>query len=339
VYGVRTTGVACRPSCASRRPLRRNVELFATLDEAVRAGYRACLRCRGAPAASLPGAVERAVAHLEARLDERVTLAELATAVGLSPWHLQRAFTREVGASPRAYQERRRLERFKSGVREGASVGEATYAAGFGSSRALYQSARSGLGMTPAAYRRGGRGERIAWAVAPAEPGLVLVAATGRGVCAVELGDDAAALTESLAREFPAAELAEDGPGGRVAALARQVVATLDGARPRLTLDLRGTAFQLRVWRALQDIPRGETRSYAQVAAAIGQPSASRAVARACATNRVALLIPCHRVVRGTGETGGYRWGAARKRQLLAAERGAARGAGGRAVSASSGRE
>jgi AraC family transcriptional regulator of adaptative response/methylated-DNA-[protein]-cysteine methyltransferase len=159
----------------------------------------------------------------------------------------------------------------------------------------------------------------------------VLVAATGRGVCAVALGDDAAALADGLAHEIAAAELAEDGPRGRVAALARQVVETLDGARPRLTLDLRGTAFQLRVWRALQDIPRGETRSYAQVAAAIGQPSASRAVARACATNRVALLVPCHRVVRGTGEGGGYRWGAARKERLLAAERGAEGGAGVRA--------
>lgn len=317
VYAVRTTGVVCRPSCASRRPLRENVEFFPDVEAAVRAGYRSCARCGAAPIAP-GGAVERAVGFLEAHLDERVTLGVLAAAVGLSPSHLQRAFTRALGLSPPAFLRQRRLERWKARVRGGASVGEATYAAGFGSSRALYEGARAGLGMTPAAYRRGGRGERIRYAIAATDLGRLLVAATERGVCAVELGEEDAALAAALGREFPGAYLVRDD--GAVEAWTREVVAATSGAGAPLPLDLRGTAFQLRVWRALRDIPRGETRSYGEVAARIGRPTAARAVARACAANRVALLVPCHRVVRGTGDAGGYRWGAARKERLLAAE-------------------
>lgn len=323
VYGVRTTGVACRPSCPSRRPLRANVEIFATLDDARRAGYRPCARCGAVPARESP-ALRRALAHLDRHLEERVTLAALAREVGLSPYHLQRTFTRALGVSPRAYQERRRLDGFKRRVRRGEAVGAATYGAGFGSSRALYESARSGLGMTPGSYRSGGRGEVIRFTVLRAEPGLLLVAATDRGVCAVELGDDEAGLAGSLAREFPNASVERDDRA--LQDMACQVLDVLGGdGLARLPLDLRGTAFQLRVWRALQDIPRGETRSYAAVAARIGSPGASRAVAQACASNRVALLVPCHRVVRADGDPGGYRWGAARKRRILAAERSRAR--------------
>jgi AraC family transcriptional regulator of adaptative response/methylated-DNA-[protein]-cysteine methyltransferase len=319
VYGVRTTGVACRPSCSSRRPLRANVELFATRDDALRAGYRACARCRAEPARG-NGALERALAYLDRHLEERVTLTDLAREVGLSPHHLQRTFTRALGVSPRRYQERRRLDRFKRRVRQGEPVGLATYGAGFGSSRALYESARAGLGMTPGKYRSGGRGESIRFTVLPSEPGRLLVAVTERGICAVELGDDDAALAEGLAREFPHARLRRDD--GALRGWADQVLEVARGRNPAtLPLDLRGTAFQLKVWRALQEIPRGETRSYSDVAALIGRPGASRAVARACASNPVALVVPCHRVVRADGDPTGYRWGAERKRRILAAER------------------
>lgn len=317
VYGVRTTGIACRPSCPSRRPKRENVQIFATREDALRAGYRACARCGTAPA-PLGGAVANAVAYLDGHVDGPVTLAALARAVGLSPSHVQRIFTRAIGVSPRRYLERRRLELFKDRVRAGDSVGSATYAAGFGSSRGLYESAGAGLGMTPGAYRRQGRGTTIRFTVARSRLGTLLVAVTERGVCAVHLGASEPALVEALAKEFPAADRVRDD-----AALARwaaRVAEAAEGAAPAVPLDLRGTAFQLRVWRALQEIPRGETRSYAEVAAGIGQPGAARAVARACAANRVALLVPCHRVVRGDGTRSGYRWGAERKRTLLAAE-------------------
>jgi AraC family transcriptional regulator of adaptative response/methylated-DNA-[protein]-cysteine methyltransferase len=321
VYGVRTTGVACRPSCGSRLPRRENVQLFRDLEGAIRAGYRPCARCRGV-AASLPSSIARAVAFLEAHLEEAVTLHELARAAGLSPHHLQRLFTRTLGVSPRVFQERRRLERFKARVREGDSVGGATYAAGFGSSRGLYESARTGLGMTPATYRRGGRGEVIRYAIAPCELGRVLVAATGRGVCAVQLGADDGSLVDALRAEFPLAAVEREDAA--LEAATRGVIARVAGEGPAVQLDLRGTAFQLRVWRALQEIPSGETRSYAEIAARVGKPAAVRAVARACAANRVAVLVPCHRVVRAGGELGGYRWGPERKARLLGSEREAA---------------
>lgn len=324
VYAVRTTGVYCRPSCPSRRPRREHVAFFAAPADAERAGFRACARCGPtAPAGRAAAAVAAAAAFLEAHLDERVTLAALARRVGLSPFHLQRAFRRALGLSPRAFQEARRLARFKAAVRGGASVGEATYAAGFGSARGLYQSARAGLGMTPAAYRRGGRGERVRFATAPTAAGALLVAVTDRGVCAVSLGDDDAALERALRRELPAAEVARDDGGlaAWLSAIARQV----EGGPPAdVPLDLRGTAFQLRVWRALREIPPGETRSYGALAAAVGDPRAARAVARACASNRLAVVVPCHRVVPAAGGPGGYRWGTPRKRALLEAEAAAA---------------
>jgi AraC family transcriptional regulator, regulatory protein of adaptative response / methylated-DNA-[protein]-cysteine methyltransferase len=320
VYAVRTTGVYCRPSCPSRRPRRENVAFFTSAAEAERSGFRSCERC--GPSSRL-GESERAVlrarALIDSRPDERLTLPELARRVGMSPFHLQRMFRRWVGLSPRAYQDARRLARFKEQVRGGESIGSATYGAGYGSSRGLYQSARAGLGMTPSSYRRGGEGESIRYSTLATPLGRLLVAGTRRGVCAVTLGESDPELERHLAAEFPRAVLQRDDPGVRrwVRAVARQIDG---GAAARLPLDLRGTAFQLRVWKALQDIPRGETRSYGTVAAALGQPSAARAVARACATNRLALVVPCHRVVRSGGDLGGYRWGVQRKRRILAME-------------------
>jgi AraC family transcriptional regulator of adaptative response/methylated-DNA-[protein]-cysteine methyltransferase len=325
VYAVRTTGVYCRASCPSRRPRREHVTFFAGAADAEAAGYRACARSGPAsPGPRAARAIERAAAFLEAHLDERVTLAALAQRVGMSPFHLQRTFRRALGVSPRAYQDARRLSRFKQEVRAGVTVGEATYAAGYGSARGLYESARGGLGMTPATYRRGGRGEHIRFATAGTAAGQLLVAASERGVCAVNLGEDAAACERALRAEFPTAEVTRDEAGlaGWVEAVARQVAGS---PAPDLPLDLRGTAFQLKVWRALRDIPPGETRSYGQVAAAVGDAAAARAVARACATNRVALVVPCHRVVPAAGGAGGYRWGAARKQVLLEAEASRAR--------------
>jgi AraC family transcriptional regulator of adaptative response/methylated-DNA-[protein]-cysteine methyltransferase len=326
VYAVATTGVFCRPSCPSRRPLRRHVRFFATPQAALDAGYRACARCGGAPApVSRP--LERAVAYIERHLDERITLTVLARAAGLSAFHLQRTFVRAFGASPLQYQRALRLGRFKARVRQGDGVGAATYAAGFGSSRGLYESAQAGLGMTPGTYRRGGRGERIRYALATCALGRVLVAEARGGVCAVHLGGDDAALEVELEREFPLASRERDEEALRERV--EQVLAALHGDRAvPLPLDLRGTAFQLRVWRALREIPFGETRTYGEVARSIGSPQASRAVARACAANRVAIVVPCHRVVRGDGEAGGYRWGAMRKQGLLELE-GRAQGPGG----------
>ena len=327
VYAVRTTGVYCRPTCPSRRPLRENVRFYPRPDAAERAGFRECKRCRPRRPEAAEGAVaeariRRALAYLDAHVDEPVTLAALAHEVGANPHHLQRAFTRHVGLSPKRYQRARRLERFKARVQDGDTVSRATYEAGFGSSSSLYAAAGSGLGMTPAAYRRGGRGVQLRYAVASTPFGALLVAATARGVCAVSLGDSDAELEAGLRREFPHAELARDDAAG--AEWVAAIVAQMDGAgerAPALPLDLHGTDFQMRVWRALREIPFASTRSYASVAAAIGEPGAARAVARACAANRVALVVPCHRVVREDGASSGYRWGAARKQRLLEHER------------------
>ncbi len=323
VYAVRTTGVYCRPSCPSRRPRRGNVAFYAAAADAERDGFRACARCGpDSPLGASEEAVRRALALIDALQEERLSLGDLARRVGLSPFHLQRTFSRLVGLSPRAYQDARRLGRFKARVRAGEPVGAATYGAGYGSSRGLYESARAGLGMTPAVYRRGGAGEAIAYSTVATPLGRLLVAATRRGVCAVALGEREDALEQGLRAEFPRATLERDDAGVRhwLRAVERRMAG---GAAERLPLDLRGSAFQLRVWKALRDIPRGQTRSYGAVAAALGEPGAARAVARACATNRLAVLVPCHRVVRGGGALGGYRWGVQRKRSLLEAERSA----------------
>jgi AraC family transcriptional regulator of adaptative response/methylated-DNA-[protein]-cysteine methyltransferase len=323
VYAVASTRVYCRPSCPSRRPKRRQVRFFPDPDMAEAAGYRACRRCQPRdPLAGAPGRIQRAREYLESHLDETVTLERLGRVVGMSPYHLQRTFKRLTGMTPRVYSGTRRLERLKSRLKEGKTVTRATFDAGFASASRAYAHSRARLGMTPATYRNGARGVRIGYTVVSTPFGALLVAATERGVCSVALGDSAPELEAQLRREFPAAEL-ERGDGS-FRAWTEVVVNRLtgEGAETRIPLDVSGTAFQWRVWEALQQIPRGDTRSYGEIAREVGRPSAGRAVARACATNPVALLIPCHRAVRGDGEVGGYRWGMERKKSFLKVESG-----------------
>ena len=323
VYAVRSTGVYCRPSCPSRKPRRAAVVFFDDAEGAEEAGYRPCRRCRpsGAPAASASVATVRLACDIiRANPEGRLTLRALASRVGVSAFHLQRLFTSLAGISPRAYAQACRLGRLKAALKRGDRVTPALYEAGYGSSSRLYERAHAEMGMTPAAYRRGGRGARIDFTIAASPLGRLLVAATGRGVCRVMLGDRDRTLEADLRAEYPNAVVCRSD-----AALARSVralVAYLRGRRPHveLPLDVQATAFQWRVWQQLLQIPYGETRAYSQVAAALGAPTAVRAVARACASNPVALLVPCHRVVRKGGDLGGYRWGIERKRALLAQE-------------------
>ncbi len=326
-YGVLSTGVYCRPSCPSRRPHRHNATFFAAPADAERAGFRACLRCdpRGTRVAVAPGPVLRARAYLDAHFDEPVTLDSLSREAGMAPHHLQRTFKKAFGLSPREYQDALRLQRLKSSLRTGGSVTAAIHGAGYGSASRVYESAGARLGMPPGAYRSGGKGMVIRFGTVASPLGRLLVAATARGVCAVALGDTDAMLEASLRAEYPAATF-EPGLSGleeTVAALVRYLGgADAIGAMPT---DVLGTAFQRRVWGALRAIPYGETRSYAEVAAAIGQPAATRAVARACATNPTALVVPCHRVIGSGGGLRGYRWGVERKQALLDREASARR--------------
>ena len=329
VYAVRSTGIYCRPSCASRRPRREQVVFFPLPAAAERAGFRPCLRCKPDRAKSPDPQVEmarRACLTLDAHPEETVTLAALAASVGASPYHLQRTFTRVMGISPRAYQDVRRMECFKKELKEKGNVTHALYEAGFGSSSRLYERAPSKLGMTPSTYRRGGPGVEIRYTVVASHLGRLLVAVTDRGVCRIGMGDSDRFLENDLCREFPAAQIHRDDSALR--SWSNTLVKHLNGWQPRveLPLDIRATAFQMRVWETLRQIPLGSTRSYAEVARSVSKPRAARAVARACATNPVAILIPCHRVVRGDGSLGGYHWGAKRKEALLANEKGEASG-------------
>lgn len=332
VFAVRTTGIYCRPSCPARRPRRENVEFFDGPDAAESAGYRACRRCDPRAEVTAPeAAVARARTYLEAHVGEAVALDALARVAGMSPHHLQRTFTRVMGVSPRRYAAALRADRMKAELKRGRTVSRAAFDAGYGASSRAYDAAEAHLGMTPAAYRRGGAGVHIRYALASTELGVLLVAATVRGVCAVMLGDDASTLDAALAAEYPNAtrervDLARREVPDDLRAWVESVVQHLSGAAAELAVptDAPGTAFQERVWRELRAIPCGETRSYREVAAAIGAPRAVRAVASACARNRVALVIPCHRVVREGGALGGYRWGLERKRRILAREHGIA---------------
>lgn len=322
VYAVRSTGVFCRPSCASRQPLRTNVRFFETTDDAKAAGFRACRRCRPADASfhhPADASVERARDFLDRHADRAVSLRELASHVKLSPSHLQRSFKRATGLSPKEYQDAKRVDQLKSRLRAGDSVSRATYEAGFGSSSRVYERSDRELGMTPAAFRRGGRGVTIAYTVASTPLGRVLVATTERGVCAVEMGATDDDVLAALQRDFPHASITR-GDDQHAEWVNAVVSAVRDPRRAidiRVPLDIHGTAFQQRVWKTLREIPVGAQRSYAEVAKAIGQPNASRAVARACATNKLAVIVPCHRVVRGDGDLAGYKWGTDRKKRLL----------------------
>lgn len=319
-YGVRTTGVFCRPSCASRLPRRENVQFFASADAARAAGYRECKRCQPGGLPRELEVVNRACAVLDAAAHERLTLAQLSDAVHLSPFHLQRLFKRVVGVSPRQYQAARRAAALRDALQRGTGVTRASVDAGFGSPSRLYDSAGAELGMTPSVYRRKGAGLVVRYASAPTALGYVLVAATDKGICRIAFGDEPAALADELRAEFSNARLAEDA--ARIAPFIARVEAYLGGEQERveLPLDIAATAFQQRVWDALQRIPYGETRSYSQIAEVVGAPRAVRAVASACASNPVALAIPCHRVVQKGGALAGYRWGLQRKAALLAAE-------------------
>jgi len=328
VYAVSTTGIYCRPSCPSRRPLRRNVEFFPLPEAAERAGYRACQRCRPKEATADDPArerVRRACRLIDAALEEGEngvpSLASLGTALAMSPFHLQRLFKRHLGISPREYADARRLSRVKARLADGEDVTGALYAAGYGSSSRLYERAGAQLGMTPATYRKGGAGAVISYASARTQLGRLLVAATEKGICAVMLGEKEEALAADLKSQYAAAEIRHEQK--RLGPWLEALVAHLKGKLPdlHLPLDLRATSFQWRVWRELQRIPYGTTATYRAIAQRIGQPSSVRAVARACASNRAALVIPCHRVLREDGDLAGYRWGIARKAKLIEREK------------------
>jgi len=326
VFAVSSTGVYCRPSCAARRPRRENVQFFLRPEEAEQAGYRACLRCRpkslGGNAAS--DGVKAICRFIEQRLDEPLSLARLGREFHQSPFHLQRRFKAVLGITPREYADSCRLRLLKRNLQAGDSVTRAMYDAGYGSSSRLYERTASQLGMTPDKYRRGAIAATIRYTCADSPLGRMLIAATDRGICAIQFARTEGELIEGLKREFPFAVRKSDNNGlaSWVGALLRHMRGKDrdKDANSSLPLDIRATAFQRRVWRYLQSIPFGATRSYSQVAKAVGKPRAARAVARACATNPVAVAIPCHRVIREDGGMGGYRWGIERKKALLEME-------------------
>ena len=322
-YAVSTTGVYCRPSCGARTPRPENVSFFATTRDAERAGFRACKRCKPDAVSADQERGER-IAELCRWIDAREDtprLEELAARAGWSPSHTHRAFKAVTGLTPRAYASARRAERMRRGLGEERSVTDAIYGAGFGSTSRFYEGARDRLGMTPTRFRDGGRGEAIHHATRACSLGVVLAAATSRGLCAILIGATEAALVRDLERRFPRAHL--ERAGAAFDATLAAVVSLVEEPHraTELPLDIRGTAFQERVWRALRELRAGETITYAELAARIDAPGAARAVAGACAANPLAVAVPCHRVVSSTGGLAGYRWGLGRKRALLARER------------------
>lgn len=323
-YGVVTTGVYCRPSCAARRPRRENVRFFDSAKAAERAGFRACKRCRPdslSPKERQAAAVAEACRIIETA-ERPPALKDLAAELGFSPYHFHRLFKKATGLTPKAYAKARREERMRTGVQSSRSVTEAIYDAGYNSSGRFYERATDILGMKPSSRRARGRGETIRFAVGHCSLGSILVAATDRGICNITLGDDPEALLKAFQDEFANAELIGADPAFE--RLVSRVVGLVEtpGFGENLPLDIRGTTFQQRVWAALRKIPPGETATYSDVAASIGAPGSARAVARACAANRLAVAIPCHRVVRSDGSLSGYRWGVERKRALLEREAG-----------------
>jgi AraC family transcriptional regulator of adaptative response/methylated-DNA-[protein]-cysteine methyltransferase len=323
VYAVASTGIFCRPSCPSRRPTPSNVRFFADPAGALIAGYRACKRCAPLGEAREAVIVTRLCRYLDAHRDRAVTLADLARIAKSSPFTVQRMFTRVLGISPREYQAQLRGSEVRRSLSEpGASVTGAIYQAGYGSSSRFYERAAEDLGMSPTRFRERGLNETIRFATAPCELGLLLVAATERGVCSVMLGDEpkAKALERLLREQFSAATVVPDTSGMKDQMAAVLAAMTDHPVVQDIPLDVRATAFQARVWQALRQIPWGQTRSYAELAQAVGQPTAVRAVARACASNPVAIAVPCHRVIGSDGSLTGYRWGVERKKKLLAME-------------------
>jgi len=323
VLAVRSTHIYCRPSCPARRPLRRNVIFFRTQEEAEKQGYRPCLRCRPNEIAGPIALVQRAAQHLANSSEDGIQLAGLAAALGTTQGTLRRAVFQVTGLKPRELAEALRVKRFKELLRSGKSITDALYETGYGSSSRVYERSNAQLGMTPATYRKGGKGMKIGYTIAKSPLGKVLVAATERGVSAVYLGDMESKLISELREEYPRAEIVPAADSYQ--RWVREIVQRIEGKQPRLELplDLQATAFQRLVWQELQRIPRGRTRTYSEVARALGRPKAVRAVARACATNPVSIVVPCHRVIREDGTMAGYRWGVSRKEQLLAQERAA----------------
>jgi AraC family transcriptional regulator, regulatory protein of adaptative response / methylated-DNA-[protein]-cysteine methyltransferase len=333
VYAVRSTGIYCRPSCPSRKPHRAQVQFFPLPEAAEQRGFRACLRCRPRLARlrdPRTAAVAKVCREIEAQIDSdggiaagtnggeaRMTLSTLSSTAGMSAYQLERAFRSVMGISPRQYADARRMRRLKSRLRKGDDVTTALYDAGFGSSSRLYERAPAQLGMTPATYRQGGAGMKIHYTIVGSPLGRLLVGATDRGISALYLGKDDGPLESSLRKEYPRAEIRRDRNG--LEGWVGKVLEHLRGREPNLDLptDVQATAFQRRVWEELRKIPYGTTRTYSQVARAIGKPKAIRAVARACATNPVSVVVPCHRVVREDGNLAGYRWGLERKLALL----------------------
>ena len=328
VFAVRSTGIYCRPSCPARRPRREQVSFFQVPEAAEREGFRACRRCHPRRVESTDPHIDlvRRICHaIDEHDEEPQTLKTLSEQTGVSAHHLQRTFKDLMGITPRQYAESQRMIRFKTNVKDGASVTEAMYDAGYGSSRSLYEKSSAQLGMTPATYGRGGKGMQIVYTIADSRLGRLLVAATERGVCSVALGDSDSELTAKLFEEYPQASI--DSKDTKISPSLNlwlsSVLDNLNGKTSRidLPLDIQATAFQWRVWEELRQIPFGSTRSYQEIAKAIGKPNAVRAVARACASNHAALIIPCHRVIRGDKSLGGYRWGLERKKKLLQSER------------------
>ena len=327
-FGVVTTGVYCRPSCPARTPLRKNVRFYETPAQAEADGLRPCLRCRPLEASQTEAhaaIVRDLCGYIESNLDGLLTLEQLAGHAHLSPAYLQRLFVAVMGVSPKKYAESCRMRKLKSELRTSQDVAQAVYGAGFGSSSRVYERAGTRLGMTPGEYRKGARGVVITHVPIESAFGLMLLGATDRGICFLQFGESLDGLIAELHREYPAAihEPMREPYAPEFDRWVAALNAYLSGQEQRLDLplDVRSTVFQMKVWSYLQTIPAGEVQSYGEVAAGIGQPKAARAVGHACATNRVALLIPCHRVIRGGGDLGGYRWGLARKRTLLDAER------------------
>jgi len=320
-FGVKSTQIYCRPSCPARRPLRKNTLFFSTTHDAELQGFRPCRRCKPNEIPATVRIVQLAAQVLQSDLDESVNVAAVARKVGVKTDALRRAFRQQAGLTPKELAAALRLKKFKKLLHDGSSITDALYETGYGSASRVYERSDAHLGMTPATYQKGGKGMKIQYTTAKSSLGEVLVAATERGVSAVYLGDGDAKLVKELRDEYPRAEISS--ANGAFAQWVEEIVSRVEGSAPRreLPLDLQATAFQRRVWQELQKIPRGTTRTYSQIARAVGKPRAVRAVARACATNPVSIVVPCHRVVRADGNLAGYRWGLSRKETLLERER------------------
>ncbi len=321
VFGVKTTGIFCRPSCTAKPAKRENVEFFDGIERAETSGFRACLRCKPKLKNTADPQIKMVLRACELMdTDDQLSLDDLSAEFDLSPSHFQRTFKEIVGISPKKYGEAKRLERFKHEIKDGSDIVTAMYEAGYGSSSRLYERASENLGMTPAIYKKGGKGMNINYMITDCELGKLLVARTPRGICSVTFGDSVKELREGLSKEFPNAEIAEDAENLRSSV--EDILKYLAGKNKRLILplDLQATAFQMQVWDFLRKIPYGETRSYSEVAESLGDKKKVRAVAQACAKNRVAVVIPCHRVIATDGKLSGYRWGIERKKTLLEAE-------------------